>query len=136
MYNYILIFYYILQETIFLEAQVQNITTSLMCMVAVKLEPSSFYNVLDLNKRASEEEDPCEDDNDDTLIFGNSYLNPMDTRQYLYQLLPKKEYLRELQAKVSPRFSPEHYLYFYSVGTGTVLVLLYIYSIVPYAPSF
>lgn len=36
-------------DEVFLEAQVQNITSSPMVMESVKLEPSSAYTVTDLN---------------------------------------------------------------------------------------
>eukprot|EP00112_Aurelia_sp_Birch-Aquarium-sp1_P016607 Seg378.24 transcript_id=Seg378.24/GoldUCD/mRNA.D3Y31 product="Trafficking protein particle complex subunit 13" protein_id=Seg378.24/GoldUCD/D3Y31 len=89
-------------DTVYLEAQVQNITTSLMSMVGVTLEPSTFYDVIDLNEIKKEQKDSCEDENEDIeLTFGDSYLNPMDTRQYLYQLKPKKEHDFELKAKTA-----------------------------------
>ena len=73
-----------------------------MSMVGVTLEPSAFYDVIDLNEMKKEQQDSCEDENEDIeLTFGDSYLNPMDTRQYLYQLKPKKESDFELKAKVS-----------------------------------
>ena len=87
-----------------MEAQVENNTTSLMSMVSVSLEPSIYFDVTDLNQRGLTESasddggdnnDDKEYDNDDDeieLTFGCSYLNPSDTRQYLYKLIPKKEY--------------------------------------------
>ena len=79
----------------------QNITTSLMSIVGVTLEPSSYYDVVDLNECKTDTEMEGDDENEDIeLTFGNSYLNPMDTRQYLYQLAPKKEYVVELINKV------------------------------------
>ncbi|XP_065069428.1 trafficking protein particle complex subunit 13-like [Rhopilema esculentum] len=84
-------------DTVYLEAQVQNITTSLMSIVGVTLEPSSYYDVVDLNECKTDTDMEGDDENDDIeLTFGNSYLNPMDTRQYLYQLAPKNEYAVEL----------------------------------------
>ncbi|RVE66068.1 hypothetical protein OJAV_G00122840 [Oryzias javanicus] len=72
-------------DEVFLEAQIQNITTSPMFMEKVSLEPTIMYNVTELNTVASG------DDGEST--FGKmSYLQPMDTRQYLYCLKPKAEY--------------------------------------------
>uniref|UniRef100_A0A7N6FHP6 Trafficking protein particle complex subunit 13 n=1 Tax=Anabas testudineus TaxID=64144 RepID=A0A7N6FHP6_ANATE len=72
-------------DEVFLEAQIQNITTSPMFMEKVSLEPSMMYNVTELNAVKSGEEEES--------TFGKmSYLQPMDTRQYLYCLKPKPEY--------------------------------------------
>ncbi|XP_041826556.1 trafficking protein particle complex subunit 13 isoform X1 [Melanotaenia boesemani] len=72
-------------DEVFLEAQIQNITTSPMFMEKVSLEPSMMYNVTELNTVT------CGDQGEST--FGKmSYLQPMDTRQYLYCLKPKPEY--------------------------------------------
>uniref|UniRef100_A0A665V2A2 Uncharacterized protein n=1 Tax=Echeneis naucrates TaxID=173247 RepID=A0A665V2A2_ECHNA len=72
-------------DEVFLEAQIQNITTSPMFMEKVSLEPSMMYNVTELNTVI------CGDEGKST--FGKmSYLQPMDTRQYLYCLKPKPEY--------------------------------------------
>ncbi|KAH0627973.1 hypothetical protein JD844_008597 [Phrynosoma platyrhinos] len=57
-------------DEVFLEAQIQNITTSPMFMEKVSLEPSIIVST-----------------------FGTrTYLQPMDTRQYLYCLKPKQEF--------------------------------------------
>uniref|UniRef100_A0A8C2ZM31 Trafficking protein particle complex subunit 13 n=1 Tax=Cyclopterus lumpus TaxID=8103 RepID=A0A8C2ZM31_CYCLU len=72
-------------DEVFLEAQIQNITTSPMFMEKVSLEPSMMYNVTELNTVAGGE--------DGESTFGKmSYLQPTDTRQYLYCLKPKPEY--------------------------------------------
>eukprot|EP00794_Sanderia_malayensis_P007981 gene7981-8838_t len=84
-------------ETVYLEAQVQNITTSVMSIASVGLEPTPFYDVRDLNKINNDTTD--EDSDEVELTFGNSYLNSMDTRQYLYQLTPKVEHLKEIETK-------------------------------------
>lgn len=42
-------------DEVFLEAQIQNITTSPMFMEKVSLEPSLMYNVIELNTVAAEE---------------------------------------------------------------------------------
>eukprot|EP00069_Balaena_mysticetus_P002862 bmy_16269T0 len=57
-------------DEVFLEAQIQNITTSPMFMEKVSLEPSIIV----------------------TTFGSRAYLQPMDTRQYLYCLKPKKEF--------------------------------------------
>ncbi|NXG80956.1 TPC13 protein, partial [Baryphthengus martii] len=78
-------FYNAETDEVFLEAQIQNITTSPMFMEKVSLEPSMMYNVAELNTvdRAGESES----------TFGSrTYLQPMDTRQYLYCLKPKQEF--------------------------------------------
>uniref|UniRef100_A0A8C1S909 Trafficking protein particle complex subunit 13 n=1 Tax=Cyprinus carpio TaxID=7962 RepID=A0A8C1S909_CYPCA len=72
-------------DEVFLEAQIQNITTSPMFMEKVSLEPSMMYNVTELNSVSS--------DNESESTFGKmSYLQPLDTRQYLYCLKPKPEF--------------------------------------------
>nr|XP_035973358.1 trafficking protein particle complex subunit 13 isoform X6 [Halichoerus grypus] len=72
-------------DEVFLEAQIQNITTSPMFMEKVSLEPSIMYNVAELNSVSQAGE--C------VTTFGSrAYLQPMDTRQYLYCLKPKKEF--------------------------------------------
>uniref|UniRef100_A0A671SWE6 Trafficking protein particle complex subunit 13 n=1 Tax=Sinocyclocheilus anshuiensis TaxID=1608454 RepID=A0A671SWE6_9TELE len=72
-------------DEVFLEAQIQNITTSPMFMEKVSLEPSMMYNVTELNSVSSSSESES--------TFGRmSYLQPLDTRQYLYCLKPKPEF--------------------------------------------
>ncbi|KAK1345220.1 hypothetical protein QTO34_013930 [Cnephaeus nilssonii] len=78
-------FYNAETDEVFLEAQIQNITTSPMFMEKVSLEPSIMYNVAELNSVNQAGE--C------VTTFGSrTYLQPMDTRQYLYCLKPKKEF--------------------------------------------
>ncbi|XP_048224251.1 trafficking protein particle complex subunit 13 isoform X2 [Perognathus longimembris pacificus] len=78
-------FYNAETDEVFLEAQIQNITTSPMFMEKVSLEPSIMYNVTELNSVSQAGE--C------VSTFGSrAYLQPMDTRQYLYCLKPKKEF--------------------------------------------
>uniref|UniRef100_A0A4W4FES3 Trafficking protein particle complex subunit 13 n=1 Tax=Electrophorus electricus TaxID=8005 RepID=A0A4W4FES3_ELEEL len=72
-------------DEVFLEAQIQNITTSPMFMEKVSLEPSMMYNVTELNTVTLGEGSES--------TFGKmAYLQPMDTRQYLYCLKPKPEF--------------------------------------------
>lgn len=88
----------------YVEAQVQNITTSLMSMESVTLEPSTYYDVVDLNERKPELNDTSEDEDEEVeLTFGGSYLNPLDTRQYLYKIIAKKEHSAEIKNRVSRR---------------------------------
>uniref|UniRef100_A0A8D0HC06 Trafficking protein particle complex subunit 13 n=1 Tax=Sphenodon punctatus TaxID=8508 RepID=A0A8D0HC06_SPHPU len=78
-------FYNAETDEVFLEAQIQNITTSPMFMEKVSLEPSIMYNVAELNALSQGEES--------VSTFGTrTYLQPMDTRQYLYCLKPKQEF--------------------------------------------
>ncbi|XP_064128609.1 trafficking protein particle complex subunit 13 isoform X3 [Loxodonta africana] len=78
-------FYNAETDEVFLEAQIQNITNSPMFMEKVSLEPSIMYNVAELN--AVNQAGEC------ISTFGSrAYLQPMDTRQYLYCLKPKKEF--------------------------------------------
>ncbi|XP_044240099.1 trafficking protein particle complex subunit 13 isoform X4 [Ursus arctos] len=78
-------FYNAETDEVFLEAQIQNITTSPMFMEKVSLEPSIMYTVAELNSVSQAGE--C------VTTFGSrAYLQPMDTRQYLYCLKPKKEF--------------------------------------------
>jgi len=97
--------FHTVSDSVYLEAQVQNSTTSVMSMVSVSLEPSMYFDVTDLNQRSGSTsciddngvDDTDDDDDDDEikLTFGCSSLNPLDTRQYLYKLIPKKEYAVE-----------------------------------------
>ncbi|XP_015132797.1 trafficking protein particle complex subunit 13 isoform X1 [Gallus gallus] len=72
-------------DEVFLEAQIQNITTSPMFMEKVSLEPSIMYNVAELNTVDSAGES-------ESTFGSRTYLQPMDTRQYLYCLKPKQEF--------------------------------------------
>uniref|UniRef100_A0A3Q3WLB1 Trafficking protein particle complex subunit 13 n=1 Tax=Mola mola TaxID=94237 RepID=A0A3Q3WLB1_MOLML len=78
-------FYNAETDEVFLEAQIQNITSSPMFMEKVSLEPSMMYNVTELNTVIST-------DGGESTFGKMSYLQPMDTRQYLYCLKPKPEY--------------------------------------------
>ncbi|KAM8793057.1 trafficking protein particle complex subunit 13 isoform 1-T1 [Eudromia elegans] len=78
-------FYNAETDEVFLEAQIQNITTSPMFMEKVSLEPSIMYNVAELNT--------VDTSGERASTFGSrTYLQPMDTRQYLYCLKPKQEF--------------------------------------------
>ncbi|XP_072353025.1 trafficking protein particle complex subunit 13 isoform X8 [Scyliorhinus torazame] len=78
-------FYNAETDEVFLEAQIQNITTTPMYMEKVSLEPSIMYNVTELNT--------VNTGGNGYSTFGKmTYLQPMDTRQYLYCLKPKPEF--------------------------------------------
>ncbi|XP_043545591.1 trafficking protein particle complex subunit 13 isoform X3 [Chiloscyllium plagiosum] len=78
-------FYNAETDEVFLEAQIQNITSTPMYMEKVSLEPSIMYNVTELNT-VNTRGSSCS-------TFGKmTYLQPMDTRQYLYCLKPKPEF--------------------------------------------
>lgn len=78
-------FYNAESDEVYLEAQIQNITQSPMCMEKVALEPAADYTVEELNSTQT-------GDKNKQLIFGSfTYLNPMDTRQYLYCLKAKTQ---------------------------------------------
>ncbi|XP_055491129.1 trafficking protein particle complex subunit 13 isoform X4 [Leucoraja erinacea] len=78
-------FYNAETDEVFLEAQIQNITTTPMYMEKVSLEPSLMYSVTELNT--------VNTGADGSSTFGKmTYLQSMDTRQYLYCLKPKPEY--------------------------------------------
>lgn len=88
----------------FLEAQVQNITTNPICMDHVTLDPSMYYEVVPLNTGPPPAV-ACTDrdgnkNSEQQEIFGSSYMNPMDTRQYLYKLTPNAKHAKELKTKV------------------------------------
>ncbi|XP_031467470.1 trafficking protein particle complex subunit 13 isoform X1 [Phasianus colchicus] len=76
---------YFKTDEVFLEAQIQNITTSPMFMEKVSLEPSIMYNVAELNTVDSAGKS-------ESTFGSRTYLQPMDTRQYLYCLKPKQEF--------------------------------------------
>lgn len=72
-------FYNAESDEIFLEAQLQNITSNPVTLAKVSLEPSSQFQVAALNQDAAGDS-----------IFGEvNLLNPQDSRQYLFSLTPK-----------------------------------------------
>lgn len=84
-------FYNAADDEVFLEAQVQNITSSPMVMESVKLEPSADYTATDLNTILYEQQGDAAsgEESSSRSIFGTgSYMNQNDTRQYLYKLTP------------------------------------------------
>ena len=78
-------FYNVDCDKLFLETQIQNITQSPICMEKVNVEPSGTYTCKALNTS-------FEINN----TYGcNSYINPSDTRQYLYMLQLKPEFYKD-----------------------------------------
>ena len=78
-------FYNVDCDKLFLETQIQNITQSPICMERVNVEPSATYTCKALNSSF-----------DVNNTYGcNSYINPSDTRQYLYMLQLKKEFYKD-----------------------------------------
>ncbi|CAN8028429.1 unnamed protein product [Ixodes persulcatus] len=72
-------FYNAESDEVYLEAQLQNITSSPISLEKVALEPSQHFSVCQLNSCA-----------DGQSIFGQvNFLNPHDTRQYLFSLSPR-----------------------------------------------
>jgi len=90
-------FYNAENDVIFLEAQVQNITTSALCIQHVLLDSSHYHTVESLNFLHSKQGKDTHEQEEE--LFGSTYMNPMDTRQYLYKLIAKVEHLRELRSK-------------------------------------
>ncbi|EDO43914.1 predicted protein, partial [Nematostella vectensis] len=97
-------FYNAEDDSVFLEAQVQNITSSPMVMESVRLDPSALYTVTDLNIAPS---DPNKTKRQNAMIYEldvGSFLHPNDTRQYLYKLKAKSPIDRN--PKVRPYSHP------------------------------
>ncbi|XP_060576293.1 trafficking protein particle complex subunit 13-like isoform X2 [Ruditapes philippinarum] len=81
-------FYNAESDDVYLEVQIQNITPGPVYMEHVRLDPSNLYK--------SEELNSLEKKQGPGNVFGKvDYLNPMDTRQYLYCLAPKPEMYQE-----------------------------------------
>ncbi|CAH0382909.1 unnamed protein product [Bemisia tabaci] len=78
-------FYTAEADRIFLEAQIQNITTGPICLEKVSLESSDLFKVLNLNLL----------ENGDS-VFGHINMMPVQTtRQFLYCLLPQPALLAD-----------------------------------------
>lgn len=79
-------FYNAESEDVFLEAQVQNVTAGPLCLEKVGLDPSPMFRVSALNSVMEAEAD------DTRLVFGKyNYLQPQDSRQYLFCLTPRND---------------------------------------------
>lgn len=86
-------FYNAESDEVYLEAQLQNITSSPISLEKVALEPSPHFNVCQLNSWG-----------DAQSIFGQvNFLNPHDTRQYLFSLSPKPADIGGSAASEKPR---------------------------------
>lgn len=75
-------------EDVFLEAQVQNVTAGPLCLEKVGLDPSPMFKVTSLNQIIDSKGHVDEEKH----VFGRyNYLQPQDSRQYLFCLTPKNE---------------------------------------------
>ncbi|PNF19837.1 Trafficking protein particle complex subunit 13 [Cryptotermes secundus] len=80
-------FYNAESDEVYLEAQVQNITTSPICLEKVSLESSHLFNVTALNTTMDEES-----------VFGHvNVLQPQASRQFLYCLAPQASLTSDLR---------------------------------------
>uniref|UniRef100_A0A2R5L579 Trafficking protein particle complex subunit 13 n=1 Tax=Ornithodoros turicata TaxID=34597 RepID=A0A2R5L579_9ACAR len=72
-------FYNAESDEVYLEAQLQNITSFPITLEKVSLEPSSHFEVCQMNTI-----------NENQSVFGHiNFLNPHDSRQYLFSLSPR-----------------------------------------------
>ncbi|TPX40578.1 hypothetical protein SeLEV6574_g06550 [Synchytrium endobioticum] len=81
----------LLNGRVFLEAQIQNLSTAPMCLERMKFDPNDLFDSTDLNTTNSTIPTTI-NDNTTTIptVFDHApYLSPQDTRQYLYMLSPK-----------------------------------------------
>ncbi|PNF19838.1 Trafficking protein particle complex subunit 13 [Cryptotermes secundus] len=77
----------VISDEVYLEAQVQNITTSPICLEKVSLESSHLFNVTALNTTMDEES-----------VFGHvNVLQPQASRQFLYCLAPQASLTSDLR---------------------------------------
>ncbi|GAB6022120.1 hypothetical protein CHUAL_006262 [Chamberlinius hualienensis] len=84
-------FYNAESDEVYLEAQVQNITKSTLCLEKVSFEPSSLFEVSQLNH--------VETKDGVGSIFGRvNCIHQQDSRQFLYCLTPRKELLSNPKA--------------------------------------
>jgi len=81
-------FYNAESEDVFLEAQVQNVTAGPLCLEKVGLDPSPMFKVTSLNQVIGLDGNVQAEKH----VFGRyNYLQPQDSRQYLFCLTPKNE---------------------------------------------
>eukprot|EP00095_Tigriopus_kingsejongensis_P005454 maker-scaffold224_size251237-snap-gene-1.50 protein:Tk05454 transcript:maker-scaffold224_size251237-snap-gene-1.50-mRNA-1 annotation:"hypothetical protein L798_11742" len=81
-------FYNAESDEVFLEAQIQNVTSGPLCLEHVILEPSLLFKVSSMNQTE-----------DGQSVFGKvNCLQPQDARQYLFCLTPKPEAKNNYQA--------------------------------------
>jgi len=82
-------FYNAESEDVFLEAQVQNVTAGPLCLEKVGLDPSPMFKVTSLNQ-VMDSRGNVQDDQ--IHVFGKyNYLQPQDSRQYLFCLTPRND---------------------------------------------
>lgn len=74
-------FYNAESDEVFLEAQVQNVTSGPLCLEQVLLDPSPLFKVSAMNTL----------DNDRSVFGKVNFLQAQDSRQYLFCLTPKPE---------------------------------------------
>lgn len=80
-------FYNAESDEVYLEAQVQNITSNPICLEKVSLESSHLFNVTALNTTVNEES-----------VFGHvNVLQPQASRQFLYCLAPQASLTSDLR---------------------------------------
>lgn len=84
-------FYNINPVELYLEAQIQNMTDTTMCIEKVSLDPSVTYNCVPVNEADGV-----------STFMGQEYLKPKDTRQYLYQLSVKTSDQKNWGQNISP----------------------------------
>lgn len=70
-------------EDVYLEAELENITSLPMLMERVSLEPAEHYNSQPISSYTNAKGE------ERSVFEGSEYLAPGDTRQYLYRLSPK-----------------------------------------------
>ena len=72
-------------EDVFLEAQVQNVTSGHLCLEKVSLEPSPMFRMASHNPISGGDEK-------EAPVFGKiNFLQPQDSRQYLFSLTPRND---------------------------------------------
>lgn len=74
-----------ISDEVYLEALLQNMTSTPICLERVMLEPSPHFDVKQMNTILDE-------DNSEQWVFGKvNRFNPQESRQYLFCLTPKQE---------------------------------------------
>jgi len=82
-------FYNAESEDVFLEAQVQNVTAGPLCLEKVGLDPSPMFKVTSLNTVMDTKGNVLDENRH---VFGKyNYLQPQDSRQYLFCLTPRSD---------------------------------------------
>jgi len=91
-----------LQNSIFLENQIQNTTRAPLFLDTVKFEPTSHYTRIDLNDlTTSRDDDPSKQQHKEVPLRGaETFLKPGDVRQFLYQLVPQRGFINPADKKM------------------------------------